>query len=90
MCLHHGSSMQGRIDAFKSLLKVEKKVPVLVCRYQGCIFFPTTSFMREDEVDNVLSVEDALKKCKEADSVLLGAVGGPKWDSVAPEIRPEK
>lgn len=23
------------------------------------------------------------------DSVLLGAVGGPKWDNVAPEIRPE-
>ena len=48
MCLHHGSSMQGRIDAFKSMLKVEKKVPVLVCRYQGCIFFPTTSYLRED------------------------------------------
>jgi len=25
----------------------------------------------------------------QSDSVLLGAVGGPKWDSVAPEIRPE-
>lgn len=25
-----------------------------------------------------------------ADAVLLGAVGGPKWDNVAPEIRPEK
>ncbi len=24
-----------------------------------------------------------------SDSVLLGAVGGPKWESVAPEIRPE-
>ena len=24
-----------------------------------------------------------------SDSVLLGAVGGPKWDGVAPEIRPE-
>ena len=22
--------------------------------------------------------------------MLLGAVGGPKWDNVAPEIRPEK
>lgn len=25
-----------------------------------------------------------------ADAVLLGAVGGPKWDNVAPDIRPEK
>ena len=34
--------------------------------------------------------EEGLAKCKAADSVLLGAVGGPKWDSVDPSIRPEK
>ena len=28
--------------------------------------------------------------CKSADAVLLGAVGGPKWDNVDPSIRPEK
>lgn len=27
--------------------------------------------------------------CKTSDAVLLGAVGGPKWDGLAPEIRPE-
>lgn len=27
--------------------------------------------------------------CTDSDAVLLGAVGGPKWDGVAPEIRPE-
>lgn len=27
---------------------------------------------------------------KSSDAVLLGAVGGPRWDQVAPEIRPEK
>lgn len=27
---------------------------------------------------------------KAADAVLLGAVGGPKWDPVVPELRPEK
>ena len=32
--------------------------------------------------------EDA-ELASRCDSVLLGAVGGPKWDSVAPEIRPE-
>lgn len=31
-----------------------------------------------------------METCKNCDSVLLGAVGGPKWDNVAPEIRPEK
>ena len=34
--------------------------------------------------------EDGMTKCKAADSVLLGAVGGPKWDNVDPSIRPEK
>lgn len=34
--------------------------------------------------------EEGMRKCKESDSVLLGAVGGPKWDSCPPAIRPEK
>ncbi len=32
----------------------------------------------------------SLKTCLESDSVLLGAVGGPKWDSVPAQMRPEK
>ena len=31
-----------------------------------------------------------LDKCLAADSVLLGAVGGPKWDNIEPARRPEK
>lgn len=34
--------------------------------------------------------EDGMNICKISDSVLLGAVGGPKWDNVDPSIRPEK
>lgn len=34
--------------------------------------------------------EQTKKGCKEADAVLLGAVGGPKWESIAVEKRPEK
>ena len=34
--------------------------------------------------------QDQLNICLKSDAVLLGAVGGPKWDDVAPEIRPEK
>lgn len=33
---------------------------------------------------------EALAACIHSDSVLLGAVGGPKWDHVDPSIRPEK
>jgi 3-isopropylmalate dehydrogenase len=34
--------------------------------------------------------EDQLAICLNSDATLLGAVGGPRWDDVAPEIRPEK
>ena len=34
--------------------------------------------------------EEGMELCKSADSVLLGAVGGPKWDDCPAEIRPEK
>jgi len=33
--------------------------------------------------------QDTLDKCKAADAVLLGAVGGPKWDNNPKELRPE-
>lgn len=34
--------------------------------------------------------DEGMALCKTSDSVLLGAVGGPKWDSCPPAIRPEK
>ena len=34
--------------------------------------------------------EETVNAARAADAVLLGAVGGPKWDHVAPDIRPEK
>ncbi len=34
--------------------------------------------------------DSAMNICKNSNSVLLGAVGGPKWDNVDPTIRPEK
>ena len=34
--------------------------------------------------------EEGMQKCLDSDSVLLGAVGGPKWDNVEPTKRPEK
>ncbi len=34
--------------------------------------------------------EEALAGCKAADAVLLGAVGGPKWDDPTAKVRPEQ
>ncbi len=34
--------------------------------------------------------EATVEACQKADAVLLGAVGGPRWDTLDPAIRPEK
>ncbi|GGF12898.1 3-isopropylmalate dehydrogenase [Halobacillus andaensis] len=34
--------------------------------------------------------EDTVAACKKADGILLGAVGGPKWDNLPGHMRPEK
>jgi len=34
--------------------------------------------------------QDTVETCKKSDSVLLGAVGGPKWDHLSGDLRPEK
>ncbi len=41
-----------------------------------------------DEAGTALP-DDALKMCKRSDAVLLGAVGGPKWDDPQAKVRPE-
>lgn len=42
-----------------------------------------------DEFGNPLP-ESTLEGCKSSDAILLGAVGGPKWDKVEASLRPEK
>lgn len=42
-----------------------------------------------DEYGTPLRTEDLLE-CRRADAVLLGAVGGPKWDHLSVESRPER
>ncbi|HOB63687.1 MAG TPA: 3-isopropylmalate dehydrogenase [Clostridia bacterium] len=34
--------------------------------------------------------DEALERCLRSDSVLLGAVGGPKWDTLPGHLRPER
>lgn len=42
-----------------------------------------------DETGEALP-EDTLAACREADAVLLGAVGGPKWSDPRAKVRPEQ
>ncbi len=42
-----------------------------------------------DATGNPLPPE-TLSQAKQADAILLGAVGGPRWDGAPPELRPER
>lgn len=42
------------------------------------------------DAENTPLPQDTIDKCKAADAVLLGAVGGPKWDNIEKSIRPER
>ncbi|TQR17396.1 3-isopropylmalate dehydrogenase [Psychrobacillus vulpis] len=42
-----------------------------------------------DDCENPLP-EETIKQCSQSDAILLGAVGGPKWDQNPSHLRPEK
>lgn len=42
------------------------------------------------DANGIPLTQETIDLCKAADSVLLGAVGGPKWDDMPSERRPEK
>jgi 3-isopropylmalate dehydrogenase len=42
-----------------------------------------------DDAGNPLP-DATLQLCRESDAILFGSVGGPKWDNIAPELRPER
>jgi 3-isopropylmalate dehydrogenase len=42
------------------------------------------------DVHGVPLTDDVVKRARAADAVLLGAVGGPKWESLERSIRPER
>lgn len=42
------------------------------------------------DVHGVPLASSTLEKCQAADAVLMGSVGGPKWDNLDASIRPEK
>jgi 3-isopropylmalate dehydrogenase len=41
------------------------------------------------DAQGVALTEETLKMCRSCDAVLLGAVGGPKWDDPKAKVRPE-
>ncbi len=70
-------------SALQVLAKVEEKFGFKLELTKGLI-----GGSAYDETGSPLP--DATKKiCQEADAVLLGSIGGPKWDGLPPELTPE-
>ncbi len=42
------------------------------------------------DAHGVALTDEVLKECQASDAVLLGAVGGPKWDDPKAKVRPEQ
>ena len=63
-----------------------------VAEKYGHIFHYTAAAMGGEAIDKYGDPlpQHELDKCLAADSVLLGAVGGPKWEGLPGEQRPEK
>lgn len=71
-------------EALKLLEKIEEKF--------GHTFNLTNVEMGGCAIDKygVALPDFSLEACKSADAVLLGAVGGPKWDDPTAKVRPEQ
>ena len=67
-----------------SLQVLEKVAPG---RFQ---YKPVLAGGRSIDQHGVPLTDAALTTCKNSDSVLLGAVGGPKWDTLPGHLRPER
>ena len=55
--------------------------------------FTTSSYLAGGVALDAVGIplpKETLEGCINSDSVLLGAVGGPKWDTLASNLRPEK
>ncbi len=63
-----------------------------IARLGGHEFSFTTHLIGGCSIDasGVALTQKALASCAEADAVLLGAVGGPRWDDPLAEVRPEQ
>lgn len=68
------------------------KVLDVVARHFGHQFDYEFALIGGDAIDQEGTPlpENTIKVCKTSDAVLLGAVGGPKWDQNPSHLRPEK
>ncbi|WP_419788156.1 3-isopropylmalate dehydrogenase [Pseudodesulfovibrio sp.] len=86
ICVLPGDGI-GREIVTQALRVLEK-----VGEKYNCVFETEEALLGGCAIDatGVPLPDETVVKCQDSDAVLLGAVGGPKWDTLDPAIRPEK
>lgn len=79
-------------ESSPEIMREARKVLDLVAEKYGHDFAYTDIAMGGEAIDKYGEPlpEHELQKCLEQDSVLLGAIGGPKWEGLPGHLRPEK
>ena len=74
------------------IVSAAKTVLEKIASKYGVKFEYTRCLMGGESIDaNGVPISDAdIEICKKSDAIILGAVGGPKWDKIDPNIRPER
>lgn len=75
----------------ETIAEVERLISFFNARSNGAKFVIERDVVGGAAYDlhGVAITDDAMAKAQKADAVMFGAVGGPKWDKVAYEHRPE-
>jgi 3-isopropylmalate dehydrogenase len=73
------------VDAAQTVLEA-------VAGHFGHTFRMRSFFIGGNAIDNFGTAlpEETLSACRQAEAILLGAVGGPRWDNPAAAVRPEQ
>jgi len=75
----------------ETMAEVERLLKFLNAKSNAARFETSTGLVGGAAVDahGVAVTDETVAAAKEADAVIFGAVGGPKWDKVSYDIRPE-
>ena len=65
MCMRHGSSLRGRLDAVSALTEYRQKLPVLISESSQVIYFPTggsrnrrSAYIRYNDIIGLVKTDD--------------------------------
>ncbi len=89
---HHTIAVLAGDGIGPEVMKAADAVLTAVEQRFGCSFVRRAADVGGIAIDNHGQAlpEETVRICREADAVLFGSVGGPKWESLPPDQQPER